>query len=168
MVELAALLHDIADWKYSGGDESAGPLVAASWLESLKVEPSTVEHVSEIIHHLSFKGAGVSSKMNTLEGQVVQDADRLDALGAIGIARAFTVGQYFGREIYNPNIPVKLHSSLEEYKNSPGTTINHFYEKLLLLKERMNTNVGRRIAESRHKYMEEFLARFFQEWEGKI
>jgi uncharacterized protein len=164
VVELAALLHDIADWKFHGGDENAGPREARAWLEQLGVRKNVVDHICEIIHDLSFKGAGVKTAMRTREGMVVQDADRLDALGAIGIARAFAYGGNKGREIYNPDISPTVHRSFEEYKTSNGTTINHFHEKLLLLKGLMNTPTARAIAEERHAYMEEFLARFTREW----
>jgi len=167
VVELAALLHDISDWKFHGGDENAGPREARSWLEKIGVEKTVIDHVCEIIHDLSFKGAGVKAAMRTNEGMVVQDADRLDALGAIGIARAFAYGGHKNREIYNPDILPTLHKSFEEYKTANGTTINHFYEKLLLLKDLMNTPTARAIAEERHAYMEAFLARFMKEWGGK-
>ncbi len=166
-VELAALLHDIADWKFNGGDAAAGSRVAREWLASIGTDEKTIAHVSEIIDHLSFKGAGVATPMRTKEGMVVQDADRLEALGAIGIARAFAYGGAKGREFYNPDVKPQMHGSFEAYKKSVGTTINHFYEKLLLLKDRMNTAAARRIAEERHTYMENFLARFFAEWEGR-
>ncbi|HET6272011.1 MAG TPA: HD domain-containing protein [Bacteroidota bacterium] len=166
-VELAALLHDIADWKFHGGDETAGPREARVWLEKIGVEKAVIDHVCEIIHDLSFKGAGVKTRMRTKEGMVVQDADRLDALGAIGIARAFAYGGHRGQELYNPDILPTLHKSFEEYKNANGTTINHFHEKLLLLKNLMNTATARALAEERHAYMEAFLARFMREWGGK-
>ncbi|MFH1065157.1 MAG: HD domain-containing protein [Nanoarchaeota archaeon] len=167
VVELAALLHDIADWKFHDGDESAGPTKAKEWLESLNVEKNVISHVCEIIKELSFKGAKVKSEIKTKEGMIVQDADRLDAIGAIGIARAFAYGGHKGREIYNPDIKPVMHESFEQYKNTIGTSINHFHEKLLLLKDLMNTETGKQIAEERHKYMEQYLARFLKEWEGK-
>ena len=167
VVELAALFHDIADWKFNGGDDSEGPKAARKWLESLNAEESVIQHVSEIIQDMSFKGAGVSSTMRTNEGKVVQDADRLDAIGAIGIARTFAYGGSRGREMYNPEIKPGRHETFEHYKKNQGPTINHFYEKLLLLKNLMNTQTARRMAEARHQFMEEFLRRFFQEWEGK-
>lgn len=166
VVELAALLHDIADWKFYGGDETAGPREARRWLESIGVGESTIAHICKIIEDISFKGAGVTSVMESLEGKVVQDSDRLDAIGAIGIARAFAYGGHKKRELHNPSIQPQLHASFEHYKNSTGPTINHFYEKLLLLKGRMNTETGKRIAEERHRYMEEYLARFLAEWDG--
>lgn len=164
VVELASLLHDIADWKFHGGDESAGPAAARRWLESLHVAPAVVEHVCDIVASLSFKGAGVSSPMRSLEGMVVQDADRLDAIGAIGIARAFAYGGHAGRALYDPEVPPVLHQSFAAYKSNRGPTINHFYEKLLLLKDRMNTAAGRQLAGERHAFMEEFLQRFLAEW----
>lgn len=167
VVELAALLHDIADWKFQGGDDSIGPKKAKEWLEKLNVEESVISHVCEIIKELSFKGTGVKSNIKTKEGMVVQDADRLDAIGAIGIARAFAYGGHKGREIYNPEIKPVMHGSFEQYKNTVGTTVNHFYEKLLLLKDLMNTEAGKKIAEERHNYMEQYLDKFFKEWDGK-
>ena len=167
VVELAALLHDVADWKFHGGDETAGSRSAREWLMSQSVGGGVVDHVCQIIDDLSFKGAGVRTSMKTREGMVVQDADRLDALGAIGIARAFAYGGHKGQEIYNPDISPTHHTSFEQYKNSTGTTINHFHEKLLLLKDLMNTQTGRAIAARRHEYLVEFLERFHLEWEGK-
>jgi uncharacterized protein len=166
VVQLAALLHDIADWKFHDGDDDAGPRQARQWLEGLEVTEPVISRVCTIIKELSFKGAGVPTPMSTLEGQVVQDADRLDAIGAIGIARAFAYGGHKNRALYDPDIPPTLHDSFASYKSSQGTTVNHFYEKLLLLKDRMNTPAARRMAEQRHAFMEEFLQRFFQEWEG--
>ena len=168
VVELASLLHDIADWKFHSGDDSAGPREARKWLEKLNVDSNVTNRVCTIVNEVSFKGAGIRTTPTTLEGQVVQDADRLDALGAIGIARAFAYGGYKGQEIYNPEITPALHKSFEEYKNSDGTTINHFHEKLLLLKDLMNTTSGRRMAEQRHEYLVKFLERFHLEWEGKL
>jgi uncharacterized protein len=167
VVELAALLHDIADWKFHGGDEKAGSRAAREWLTSQSVNITIIDHVCQIIDDLSFKGAAVRTAMKTKEGMVVQDADRLDALGAIGIARAFAYGGHKGREIYNPAISPTHHQSFEEYKKSAGTTINHFHEKLLLLKDLMNTQTGRELAEQRHEYLLSFLERFRLEWEGK-
>lgn len=168
IVELAALLHDIADHKFHGGDEEIGPVTAQSWLESLEVEESVIEHVCEIIRDVSFKGAEVETLMKTIEGKVVQDADRLDAIGAIGIARAFAYGGHKGRELHNPNITPETHDSFEQYKKSTGPTLNHFYEKLFLLKDRMNTESGRKLAEERHQFMEEFVERFLTEWDGNV
>ena len=167
VVELAALLHDIADWKFAGGDDTAGPREARAWLEKVNVDEQTITHVCEIIKDISFKGAGVHSSMKTTEGMVVQDADRLDALGAIGIARAFAYGGLKGSELHNPGIAPVLHASFEEYKKGRGTTINHFYEKLLLLKDMMNTTTGKQLADQRHEYMKTFLDQFYREWEGR-
>ncbi len=167
VVQLAALLHDIADWKFHDGDESVGPRMARKWLEGLGVDTATVDHVCEIIEGLSFKGAGTPSRMKTLEGMVTQDADRLDAIGAIGIARAFAYGGFKQREIHNPSVAPGRHASFEEYKKSTGPTINHFYEKLLLLKDLMNTRTARRMAEERHRFIEEYVKRFLDEWDGK-
>lgn len=164
VVELAALLHDIADWKFHGGDATAGPRAARQWLEQLNVGPATVDHVCDIIARLSFKGAGVDDSMRTLEGQVVQDADRLDAIGAIGVARAFAYGGHAARPLHDPGVPPQRHDSFEAYQQSNGATINHFYEKLLLLRDRMNTPSARRIAESRHAFLEQFLDQFLREW----
>jgi len=168
VVELAALLHDVADWKFHDGNEEIGPQVAKEWLESLGVTEEIVSHVCQIIKDISFKGAGVVTAMKTSEGMVVQDADRLDALGAIGIARTFAYGGSKNREMYNPDMKPEMHASFEQYKNSQGTSINHFYEKLLLLKELMNTATAKQIAEKRHAVMEDYLQQFFNEWEGKV
>lgn len=168
VVELAVLLHDIADWKLHGGDDTVGPKRAREWLEQLGVEKSIIAQVADIVKHVSFKGAGVKSQMKTKEGMVVQDADRLDAIGAIGIARVFAYGGSKGREIHNPAIKPEQHDTFEQYKNSTSSTINHFYEKLLLLKDRMNTQTAKRMAEERHKFMEQYLKRFFKEWEGAL
>lgn len=167
VVELAALLHDIADYKFHGGDETVGPRVAREMMGELGVDPKTIDHVCEIIAHLSFKGAGVENKIETLEGKVVQDADRLDAIGAMGIARAFAYGGHKGRSMHNPDISPTLHQTKEAYKSNESTSINHFYEKLLLLKDRLNTPAAKRIAEGRHEFMEGYLKRFYAEWEGK-
>lgn len=167
VVELAALLHDIADWKFAGGDETAGPREARGWLESQGAGEEIITHVCDIIKDLSFKGSGVKTPMKSIEGMIVQDADRLDALGAIGIARAFAYGGHKGREMHNPGVPPQQHTTFEQYKNSAGPTINHFYEKLLLLKDLMNTETARRIAERRHNFMKQYLDQFYLEWEGK-
>ena len=166
VVELAALLHDVADWKFAGGDDAAGPREVHQWLVREQVEPAVTEHVCRIVSELSFKGAGVATPMTTIEGQAVQDADRLDALGAVGIARAFAYGGAKGREMHNPEIPPVMHASFGEYKKNAGPTVNHFYEKLLLLKDRMNTATGRRLAEQRHRFMERFLEQFLAECGG--
>jgi uncharacterized protein len=164
VVELAALLHDIADWKFHGGDDALGPRLAREWLASLAVEPQTTDHVCDIIAHLSFKGAGVATPMLTLEGRTVQDADRLDAIGAIGIARAFAYGGHKGQPLHDPQLAPQAHASFADYKQNRTTTVNHFHEKLLLLKDRMNTPTGRALAEARHAFMEQFLAQFDDEW----
>ncbi len=166
ITELAALLHDIADWKFHGGDDTAGPRAAREWLVRCEADPALIEDVCEIVATLSFKGAGVSTEMTTLEGRCVQDGDRLDALGAVGIARAFAFGGHFGRAMYDPEVPPELHQSFAAYKQKGGPTINHFYEKLLLLRDRMQTATGRRLAQERHQFMETFLVRFFAEWNG--
>lgn len=167
VVELAALLHDIADWKFNDGDIKEGPRQAREWLKRLGVDEAVISHVSEIVGGISFKGAGVTTHMRTIEGKVVQDADRLDAIGAIGIARTFAYGGHLNHEIYNPEKKPVMHNTFEEYKNGKGSVINHFYEKLLLLKDLMNTETAKRIAMERHSFMEQFLDKFFREWEGK-
>jgi uncharacterized protein len=166
IVELGALLHDIADWKFHNGDVKAGSRVARAWLERCGAEPTAIERVCEIVEHASFKGAGVATRMRSLEGMIVQDADRLDALGAIGIARAFAYGGAAGRNLHAPGLAPQPHATFQEYRTGQTTTINHFYEKLLLLKDRMNTDAARRLAEHRHAAMEAFLAEFFAEWDG--
>lgn len=168
VVELAALLHDIADWKFHDGDDTKGGEVAKAWLSKFDIDANTITHICDIINHLSYKGAGVETSMSSIEGQIVQDADRLDAIGAIGIARTFTYGESKNREIYNPDIAPQMHNSFEEYKNSEGTTINHFYEKLLLLKDRMNTKTTKAIAAERHAFMLNFLEQFYKEMNEKI
>jgi len=168
VVELAALLHDIADHKMHGGDDEIGARISRIWLEKQGVDEDVILHVCKIVKEVSFKGAKVENKIDTIEGMVVQDADRLDALGAIGIARTFTYGGLKGRGMYDPNVKLQLHESFEQYKNNNGTTINHFYEKLLLLKDLMNTETGKEIAQGRHVFMENFLKEFFAEWDGKM
>lgn len=167
VVELAALLHDVADHKFHGGDATAGPRAAREWLAPLGVDAAVVEHVADIIARLSFKGAGVPTPMASPEGAVVQDADRLDAIGATGIARAFAYGGSRGRLLHDPDEAPELHASFESYRSSTGSTLSHFHEKLLLLRDRMNTAAARRIADERHRYMEGFVARFLAEWEGE-
>ncbi len=164
-VELAALLHDLDDWKLSPSAEGR-PARAEAWLRQMGVAPALAEHVCEIITGLSFKGALVETPMRSLEGQIVQDADRLDAIGAIGIARAFAYGGHKGRLLYDPASPPQMHASFEQYQNSGSATINHFYEKLLLLKDRMNTPTAKKIAAQRHAHTEQFLEQFLREWEG--
>ncbi len=168
IVELAALLHDIADWKFHGGDHTAGPRKAGAWLKSLAVAPDVIEHVTSIVANISFKGAKVKNKISTLEGKIVQDADRLDAMGAIGIARAFAYGGAKGREIYNPGVKPVLHDSPEGYTSNTSPTISHFYEKLLLLKGLMNTANGRRLARNRHNFMRRYLRQFHGEAAGHL
>ena len=167
VVKLAALLHDIADSKFHNGDETIGPKIAREFLESKNLDEATIEHVILIIENMSFKGGNFEKKFSSIELDVVQDADRLDAMGAIGIARAFNYGGFKNRPLYNPNIAPNLHLSKEEYKNSVSPTINHFYEKLLLLKDKMNTETGKQIAQERHHYMEGFLSQFYAEWDGE-
>lgn len=168
VIELAALLHDIADWKFNKGNLKAGSKKAGELLKKLGVDDKTIKHVCYIIDNVSFKGAGVKNKMKTKEGIIVQDADRLDVIGAMGIARSFAYGGYKGREIYNPDIKPKFHKSFKAYKDAKGTTINHFYEKQLLLKDRLNTKTGKRIAQKRHKFLESYLKQFFKEWRVRI
>lgn len=162
-VELAALLHDIADAKFHNGDEEIGPATAARYLRSVDVDEAIIEHVQQIIRYMSFKASFDKVVFHSPELAVVQDADRLDAIGAIGVARAFSYGGFKGREIYNPEIEPNLNMSKEEYKNSPAPTINHFYEKLLLLKDKMNTTTGRKLAQQRHEFMEAYLRQFYLE-----
>ena len=166
IVEVGALLHDVADWKFHDGDMEAGPKAARNWLEKLGVDEPFIQHVEDIIRNVSFKGAGVPSSMKTIEGKIIHDADKLDAIGAIGIARTFAFGGAHGRSLYDPSRKPKKHADFEAYKSDAGPTINHFYEKLLLLKERMYTDTARRMAEKRHTYMEAFLTEFYKEWEG--
>ena len=165
VIQLSALLHDIADWKFHDGDDKKGEVVAREWIVSRGVDEEIVKQVCQIISQVSFKGAGVEVQMHTLEGKIVQDADRLDALGTIGIARAFAYGGYKGRQMYNPDVAPIKHQTFEQYKANQGTTLNHFYEKLFLLKDRMNTATAKEIAEERHRYMEEFVERFKKEWQ---
>ena len=168
VVELGALLHDIADYKFHNGNESLGPQIAGDFLRSQNVNEDTVTHVEQIIKNVSFKGGNTTQHFNSTELQIIQDADRLDALGAIGIARTFNYGGFKGRALYDPQIAPELNMSKEEYKNSTAPTINHFYEKLLLLKDLMNTQTGRKLAGERHRYMEDFLNQFYAEWNGKL
>lgn len=164
IVELAALVHDIADWKFHDGDDSVGPREAKCLLTAEGAAPEIIEQVVDIVRTISFKGAGVTTAMRTLEGQCVQDADRLDAIGAIGIARCFAYGGHAGRSMYDPDEPPVMHATAEAYKASKGHSLNHFYEKLFLLKDRMNTATGRAMAEERHQFMEHYVARFLAEW----
>jgi len=162
-VELAALLHDIADAKFNNGDEEIGPQTAGDFLQSINVSADVVGHVQQIIRYISFKSGFDKAAFKSIELDIVQDADRLDAIGAIGIARAFNYGGFKGREIYNPEIKPNLNMTKEEYKNSTAPSINHFYEKLLLLKDKMNTQTGKMLAEQRHKFMEAYLEQFYSE-----
>lgn len=170
-VSLAALLHDIADAKFYDGDETIGPKMAVAFLNSIKVDTKVVLHVEKIIQNISFKNSldkNAGENFNSKELQVVQDADRLDALGAIGIARTFNYGGFKKRELYNPHIPPNLNLTKEEYKKSNSPTINHFYEKLLLLKDKMNTNTGKKLAEKRHQFLLDYLEQFYAEWNGRM
>ena len=170
IVELGALLHDIADAKFHNGDESVGPKKARGFLERENVKEEVVLHIENIIQNISFKNSldSSSKKFQSIELNIIQDADRLDAIGAIGIARAFNYGGFKNREIFNPDIKPNLNLSKEEYKKSVAPTINHFYEKLLLLKDQMNTETGKKIALNRHEFMQEYLDQFYKEWNGKL
>ena len=168
VVELGALLHDIADSKFHDGDESIGPEKARLFLNKIGLDEHRTDHIIKIIENISFKGGNNSSTFHSIELAVVQDADRLDAMGAIGIARAFNYGGFKNRSLYDPEIKPNLQMTKEEYKTSTAPTINHFYEKLLLLKDRMNTTAGRKIAEERHKFMAQYLEEFYKEWEGEL
>lgn len=167
IVELGALLHDIADSKFHNGDEKIGPAKARTFMKSLNLPESTIQGVNDIINNISYKGGTQEHIEKSKELQVVQDADRLDAIGAIGIARAFNYGGFKNRRIYDPEIPPQLDMTKEEYKYSTAPTINHFYEKLLLLKNLMNTRVGKKLAQERHDFMELFLQQFYKEWNAK-
>lgn len=167
IVKLGVLLHDIADSKFNDGDETVGPRIAREFLVGQNVEKEKIEHVVNIIENISFKGGNFEKKFTSIELEIVQDADRLDAIGAIGIARTFNYGGFKNRQLYNPNIPPKMNMTKEEYKNSDAPTLNHFYEKLLLLKDKMNTKTGKELAVNRHRFMENFLAQFYAEWEGE-
>lgn len=167
VVELGALLHDIADSKFHEGDETIGPRKAREFLESHEVDESIINQVIEIIEKISFKGGFNSTVQASIELKVVQDADRLDAIGAIGIARAFNYGGFKNRAMYDPEIKPAIFKNREEYKKSNGPTINHFYEKLLLLKDRMNTDTGKEMAATRHDFMVAYLDEFYKEWEGE-
>lgn len=164
IVELGALLHDIADWKFHGGDESEGPRQATLLLASIGASAKTIAAVGEIVADISFKGAGVATPMRSLEGCCVQDADRLDALGAIGIARCFAYGGHAGRPLHDPAQAPVQHATAAAYKEAKGTSLNHFHEKLYLLEERMNTHQGKALAAARQQFMREFEARFLAEW----
>lgn len=164
VAELGALVHDIGDWKFHDGDDSVGPREAERLLREEGAAPDVIAQVVDIVATISFKGAGVQTAMRTLEGKCVQDADRLDAIGAIGIARCFAYGGHAGRLMYDPNEPPVMHATAEAYKASKGHSLNHFYEKLFLLKDRMNTPTGLALAEERHQFMQEYVRRFLDEW----
>jgi len=165
VIELGALLHDVADWKFHGGNHQTGIDKAKKLLRDFKVDNNIIDHICHIINNISFKGADVKNDMKTKEGKIVQDADRLEAIGAIGIARVFAYGGHTGREIYNSSIKPKMHKSFRDYKNSKSTSINHFYEKMLLIKDRMNTKTAKKIAQRRHEFLQDYLKQFFKEWE---
>jgi len=168
VVSLAALLHDIADSKFHNGDETVGPRVASEFLLKHNVDSEIIEHVTQIIENMSFKNSfDLNPSFNSREMEVVQDGDRLDAIGAIGIARCFNYGGFKDRPLYDPEIEPNLNMTKAQYKAAKAPTINHFYEKLLLLKDQMNTKTGKQIASDRHKYMEGFLKQFYAEWDGK-
>lgn len=168
VVELGALLHDIADSKFHDGDEEIAPQTAGNFLKTLDVSEDVIEHVENIIRHISFKGSLEGQKWRSPELDIVQDADRLDALGAIGIARTFNYGGHKGRLLFDPNIKPNLNMTKEEYKNSTAPTLNHFYEKLLLLKDLMNTETGKQLAQERHDFLETYLKQFHAEWQGEL
>ncbi|NKI26723.1 HD domain-containing protein [Arenibacter sp. 6A1] len=169
VVSLAALLHDIADPKFHDGDETIGPKTAREFLATLSIDQKSVDHIILIIENISYKSSlGNKPSFFSQELAVVQDADRLDAIGAIGVARAFNYGGFKNRGMYDPEIAPNLNMSKEEYKNSQAPTINHFYEKLLLLKDKMNTETGKRIAEKRHQFMIDYLEQFYNEWKGIV
>ncbi len=167
VVELAALLHDIADSKFHNGDETIGPAKAREFLEKQNVASDIIDHVIQIMENMSFRSGYDNPSFVSSELKVVQDADRLDAIGAIGIARAFHFGGFKNREIYDPAVPPNLEMTKEAYKKSTAPTINHFYEKLLLLKDKMNTSTGKKMAEQRHLFMENYLTQFYREWNGE-
>lgn len=164
VVELSALLHDIADPKFHGGNETLALKISQDFLENQKVSNAIIEQVLFIIQNISFKNRGEAPKDLPIELKIVQDADRLDAMGAIGIARTFNFGGFKNNLMYHPEIPPKLNMTKEEYKKNEGTTINHFYEKLLLLKDLMNTEKGKELAQERHDFMQKFLDEFYKEW----
>ena len=167
VVQLGALLHDIADSKFHNGDETVGPRIAREFLEFENVAEDLITHVVNIIENISYKGGNFEKEFSSIELDIVQDADRLDAIGAIGIARTFNYGGFKNRTLYDPEIAPNSNMTKEEYKKNDSPTINHFYEKLLLLKDKMNTATGKQIAQQRHKYMEGFLAQFYAECEGE-
>lgn len=168
VVMLSALLHDVADAKFHGGDEDIGPKTAEDFLKSLKVEPTVIERVAFVVRYVSFKGGHNKPPYCTPELDIVQDADRLDALGAVGIARCFNYGGFKNRPLYDPSIPPDLQMDKETYKKGASPSLNHFYEKLLLLKDQMNTKTGRILAEERHRFLEIYIDRFLKEWRGEV
>ncbi|WP_394906687.1 HD domain-containing protein [uncultured Mesonia sp.] len=168
VVALAALLHDIADYKFHEGDESLGVKKASEFLASINTPRHTHEAVISILEQIGFKGGHQQVTLPSLELQVVQDADFLDAMGAIGIARTFNYGGFKNNLIYDPNISPNLNMSKDVYKKGGGTTINHFYEKLLRLKDKIQTSTGKKMAQKRHEFMQLYLSQFFLEWEGKV
>lgn len=163
-VELIALLHDVDDWKLKGAHQTGR--IAHDWMVELGVSAAESEGICTVIDRISFKGRGVADDMPSLEGQIVQDADRLDALGAIGIARCFAYGGAKGRAIYDPEHPPEQHDSFEAYQTKSGPSLNHFYEKLLHLKDRLNTRTARKMAQERHAFLEQFLSQFHREWQA--
>lgn len=165
ITEMAALLHDLDDWKFNNSDT---PVKSVAWLNELGEGEAATEQIIDIIQNVSYKGAGVATEMKSIEGKCVQDADRIDALGAIGIARTFAYGGHAGNEMYDPNVKAQMHDSFEAYKTKSSHTINHFYEKLLLLKDRMNTEAGRQLAQQRHAFMMVYLDQFYAEWRGEL
>lgn len=169
IVELGAMLHDIADWKFTGGDDSIAPAKTKEFLQSINAEPEVIEHVVNIVKNVSYSSSlkQEENKFSSKELLIVQDADRLDALGAIGIARVFHYGGHKNRPIYEPEVSPRKEISFEEYRNTQIPSVNHFYEKLFLLKDKMNTETGKKIATHRHKFMEKYLDEFYKEWDGK-
>lgn len=166
VTELAALLHDIADWKFHGGDYEAGPRAARAWLLSQDAPETLIARVETIIREVSFKGLGVATPVSSIEAALVQDADRLDAIGAVGIARAFAYGGHKGRPLHDPDVAPVAHDSFASYQKNAAPTLNHFYEKLLHLKDRLHTDEAREVAAGRHAFMEAYVARFLAEWDG--
>ncbi|MEA3461118.1 MAG: HD domain-containing protein [Bacteroidota bacterium] len=164
-IELAALLHDISDAKFNGGDDEKGSRMASEFLVELGLDREIIDHIQRIIKHVSYKGGFAQDQIYTIEFQIVQDADRLDAIGAIGIARAFNYGGFKNRPIHNPEMPLQEYADSKAYHKSDAPTINHFYEKLLKLKDMMNTSTGKEMAEERHNYMLRFLEQFYREWD---
>ena len=165
--ELAALLHDIADWKFHGGDYEAGPRAARAWLVAQQASEALTQRVEVIIREVSFKGLGVATPVSSIEAALVQDADRLDAIGAVGIARAFAYGGHKGRPLHDPAVPPVVHDSFAAYQQSTAPTLNHFYEKLLHLHQRLHTPAARVVAAGRQAFMEAYVARFLAEWDGR-